>query len=208
MSGKSSKLFRKFALNMKKVLTTLLTALLLSACAEQEKPIDHSGIIQNVRSANKVVFASMAITKTVKSERTAWYKVGKRIAVYSYDTHLRAYIDLSKLAADDLEFDDEARTVRVHMPPIEVEEAGRDMELKREYENIGLMRTELDSRERAEMKEKAAADLKRELAGDSTFRRQLTAAAEQKARAYIESLFAAEGYTADVTFPLQITQPQ
>lgn len=189
---------------MKKAVITLFAALLLNACAEPEKPIDHTGIIQDVRAANKVVFASMAITKTVKSERTAWYKVGKRIAVYSYDTHLRAYIDLSRLTADDLEFDDETRTVRVHMPPIEIEEAGRDMELKREYENIGLMRTELDSRERAEMKEKAAKDLKRELAGDSPFRRQLTAAAEQKARAYMESLFAAQGYTADITFPVKI----
>ena len=54
----------------------MCATMLLCSCS---KP-DHSALLEEIKSADKMVFASMAITKTVKSERTAWYKVGKRIA--------------------------------------------------------------------------------------------------------------------------------
>ena len=171
-------------------------AALLCSCS---KP-DSNALYQEIKSADKMVFATMAITKTVKSERTAWYKVGKRIAVYSYNTYMRAYIDLSELQIDDITVDEDAKTVKITLPPIVTELAGRDMPMRKEYENIGLLRSDLDSKERAEMKEKANASLKKELESNSAFSQQLTEAAKRKARKYFESIFEADGYTASVDF--------
>ena len=77
-------------------------------------------LYEEIRQVNHMEFASLAVTKTVKNERTDWYKIGKRIAVYSYDTHLKAYIDMNMLAPDDLEFDEYHKTVSVTLPPVQI----------------------------------------------------------------------------------------
>ena len=157
-------------------------------------------LYQEIKSADKMVFASMAITKTAKLQSEDWYKLGKRIAVYSYDSYMRAYIDLSELKMEDIVFNDDERTVTVNLPPIITEITGRDMELHKEYENIGLLRSEIDSKERALIKEMANSSFKKEVEGNATFRKQLTDEAKRKARYYFEAIFDAYGYTANIYF--------
>ena len=171
----------------------------LMACSRAQAP-DHTGMYEEIRHVNKMEFASMAVTKTVKTERSDWYKVGKRIAVYSFDTYLKAYIDMYEFDMEDMEFDEENKTVKVTLPPVKVEIAGRDMEMKKEYENVGLFRTEIDSKERAKMKEKASSDLMKELEGDPEYKQRLDETARRKARSYFESLFKNAGYTAFIRF--------
>lgn len=54
--------------------------LMLGACSKTGQP-DHTGIYQEIKSGDKMVFASMAITKTARMESADWYTIGKRIAV-------------------------------------------------------------------------------------------------------------------------------
>ena len=186
---------------MRHLLIILLTVIpvLLAGCSKTPVP-DHTDLYEEIRRVNRMEFASLAVTKTVKTERTDWYKVGKRIAVYSYDTYLKAFIDLNLMAPDDMEFDEENKTVRITLPPVRIEIAGRDMEMKKEYENVGLLRTEITSQERARMKEKANEELKRELAGNPEYKQRLNEAARRKARSYFESLLRDAGYTAYIRF--------
>lgn len=164
------------------------------------KAPDHSDMVEEIRSADKMVFASMSITKTAKLESNEWYKIGKRIAVYSYDSYMRAYIDLSALGPDDFMFDEDAKTVSVTLPPVETEVTGRDMQMRKEYENIGLLRSDLDAKERAEIKEEANRSFRKEVEENPAFREQLADAARRKAREYFETIFAADGYRATVGF--------
>lgn len=184
---------------MKQYLIGAVGLLILSGCARTEQP-DHTGIYQEIKSGDKMVFASMAITKTARMESADWYTIGKRIAVYSYDSYMRAYIDLSAMQMDDIVYDEDTKTVRVTLPPVRTEIAGRDMEMRKEYENIGPLRSNLDSKERAEIKEKANASFKKEVEDNPEFKRQLVDAARRKARKYFETLFEANGYTASVDF--------
>lgn len=182
-----------------RVFSILPAILLLFACSK--KPVtDHTQLYEEIRQVNRMEFASLAVTKTVKTERTDWYKIGKRIAVYSYDTHLKAFIDLNLIAPDDLEFDEENKTVRVTLPPVQIETAGRDMQMRKEYENVGMFRTEITAQERAEMKEKANAQLKKELEGNPEYKQRLDQSARQKARSYFETLFLNAGYTPFIRF--------
>ena len=182
-----------------RVIPILLALPFLFACSEKAAP-DHTQLYEEIRQVNRMEFASLAVTKTVKTERTDWYKVGKRIAVYSYDTYLKAYIDINLLAPEDIEFDEENTTVMVTLPPIQVEIAGRDMEMKKEYENVGIFRTEITSQERARMKEKANTELKKELEGNPEYKQRLEQTARQKARSYFETLFRNAGYTPSIRF--------
>uniref|UniRef100_UPI00257231CA DUF4230 domain-containing protein n=1 Tax=Duncaniella freteri TaxID=2530391 RepID=UPI00257231CA len=117
-----------------------------------------------------------------------------------YHTYMHAYIDMSALSDDDISFDDKAGTVHITLPPIVTEISGRDMELRKEYDNIGLFRDSIDARERAELKELANTSLKKELQENKAFTSQLTDAAKHKARQYFESLFGEKGYSAVIDF--------
>lgn len=181
---------------MKQLIFCLLGLLTLGSCNKT----DNAGLYQEMKSVDKIVFASMAITKTAIMESSDWYTIGKRIAAYSYDTYMHAYVDLSALQMDDLVFDEDAKTVKVTLPPVMTEITGRDMEMRKEYENIGLMRSDLDSKERAEIKEKANASFKTEVEENRMFKQQLTDAAKRKARKYFETIFEANGYTASIDF--------
>lgn len=186
---------------MRKTILALLNILLMAAaCSRNDDVSNYTELYDEIKSVDKMVFASMAITKTAKSERNDWYKIGKRIAVYSYDSYLRAYIDLSALQLDDLVFDKEAKTVKVTLPPITTEVTGRDIHMRKEYENIGLLRSDLDSKERAQIKETANASFRKEIEENPLFKRRLTEEAQRNARKYFETLLEANGYTASIEF--------
>ena len=184
----------------------LLIGIFLFACSKDQAP-DHTQLYEEIRHVNRMEFASLAVTKTVKTERTDWYKVGKRIAVYSYDTHLKAFIDMNLLAPEDLSFDEENKTVVVTLPPVQIEIAGRDMEMRKEYENVGMFRTEISSQERAKMKEKANEELMMELKGNPEYKQRLEHTARQKARSYFETLFRNAGYHSVIRFSDETTTP-
>lgn len=186
---------------MRPISIKILIALtiLSGGCTKKQAP-DHSLLYEEIRQVNRMEFASLAVTKTVKTERTDWYKVGKRIAVYSYDTYLKAFIDLNLLAPDDIEFDEENKTVRVTLPPVQIEVAGRDMQMRKEYENVGMFRTNVSSEERAKMKEKANAELLKEIQGNPEYKQKLDQTARQKARSYFDTIFRNAGYTPFIRF--------
>lgn len=142
----------------------------------------------------KIEFATMTVTKTVTTERSAWYKIGDRIAVYSFDVYLRAFIDMDKLQPSDISVDQKNKVITVNLPPVQSEIAGRSEELKEVYENIGLFRSRPDSRERASLKEKAGEDFRKEFSTNPVFRRELESTALRKAHAYFEALGEAAGY--------------
>lgn len=179
-----------------KILLVLMSMLAMVSCSKN----DNTELYQEIKSVDKMVFATMAITKTAKMESSGWYTVGKRIAVYSYDSYMRAYIDLSALQMDDLVFDEKNKTVKVTLPPVVTEITGRDMEMRKEYENIGMLRQDLDSKERAEIKEQANRSFKEEVEENPMFKEQLTEAAKRKARKYFEAIFEANGYTPSIDF--------
>lgn len=190
------------------LLATAVSVMSLTSCGNGSKSDSQETdrmpatveLYQELKSVDKMVFASMSITKSVQMQSDAWYKVGKRIAVYSYDSYMRAYIDMSQLQESDMVFDEVNHTVQITLPPVTTEVTGRDMTMRKEYENIGLFRSELDSKERAEMKEKANESFVREVQRNPQFRKQLTEAAQRKARKYFEALCESAGYVASITF--------
>lgn len=159
---------------------------------------------QEARRSGKMEFATLKLTKTVTTERTAWYKVGSRVAAYSYDIWLRAYVDFDELDEEDITVDETTRTVTIQLPPVEVDVAGRSAELRKEYEHIGVFRSKPDSRERAKLKEIANADFEKELQSDPEYVRRLRETAARKSRAWFEALGEARGYRVEFTEPMSI----
>lgn len=192
-----------------------LCLLLLSvACGRDDD--SRRVFLSEVRSVDKLVLAQMTISKmatiddlslenadglkqTVEALGDA-VKIGSRKGAYSYDTYMRAYIDMSTFTESDVDIDPQSKTITMSLPPVQTELVGRDPAIREDHYRVTGLRSAIDSRERAAVKEKMNAALKKEIDTNPAFRDRLVEQARAKARAYFASLGEAEGYSVTVNF--------
>ena len=198
---------------------TLAAGSLLTGCQlldGMKETAEQRNYLSEVKSVNKLVLAQMTISKMATIDDIDLskadgmkqmaaglmdaVKVGNRKAAYSYDTYLKAYVDLSSLTPDDLKVDDATKTITLTLPPVQTEFAGRDMEIREDHYRVSGLRSEIDAKERAEIKEKMNTALKQEVEEKSEFRSRLEAEARTKADAYFKALLGSDGYNVIVNF--------
>lgn len=169
-----------------------------------------------VKSVNKLVLAQMTVSKMatiddinlsdaegLKQTAAALLdavKLGNRKAAYSYDTYLRAFIDLSTLTPEDIKVDESDKNITLTLPTVTTEYLGRDMEIREDHYRVTGLRSEIDARERAEIKEQMNTVLKEEVERKPMFRDKLVNEAKAKAQTYFSSLLGKDGYTVTVKF--------
>ena len=199
---------------MKKVLTKYVfdvVLMVLAACGRKEEPVDVYSRLQNV---SRLELSRMTVGKVGMISDPAFgdargiigkaeamldaVKVGKRIGVYSYDTYLTAYIDLSELSADDIDIDREAGTAHVILPPVRVMVDGREPQLHEEHYRVTGLRSSITPEERAALKAQMAREVKKELSNSKSSADALKASAEAKAKAWFTQLLENWGYEAQV----------
>ena len=199
----------------------LIPALLLSlpaaglwSCAEEEQR--DNVLFSEVKSVDKLILALMTVCKMaiiddiplseaegLKQTSAALLdalKLGKRKAAYSYDTYLRAYIDLSNLTPDDVKVDESTKTITLSLPPVTTEYLGRNMEIREDHYRVTGLRSEIDVDERAALKEQMNTVLKNEVKNKPMFRNKLVTEAKAKAEAYFSSMLGKDGYKVIINF--------
>ncbi|MEZ3559086.1 MAG: DUF4230 domain-containing protein [Duncaniella sp.] len=199
----------------------LIPALLLSlpaaglwSCAEEEQR--DNVLFSEVKSVDKLILARMTVSKMatiddiplseaegLKQTSAALLdalKLGKRKAAYSYDTYLRAYIDLSNLTPDDVKVDESTKTITLSLPPVTTEYLGRNMEIREDHYRVTGLRSEIDVDERAALKEQMNTVLKNEVKNKPMFRNKLVTEAKAKAEAYFSSMLGKDGYKVIINF--------
>lgn len=178
---------------------------------EQPEPTDYYSI---VRSADKLVLAEMTINKIAtvedlrlrdaKGGRQTWeallnkVKIGNRKAAYSYNTYLRAYIDMAEFTPSDIDVDTASKVMRIRLPEIHTEFAGRDVEVTEAHYRVTGLRSDIRPEERAQVKEAVNESLRREVEERSGFRDRVKATARTKALAYFTALAEENGFTAEI----------
>ncbi|ROT19975.1 DUF4230 domain-containing protein [Muribaculaceae bacterium Isolate-110 (HZI)] len=203
------------------ILHHLIPALLLClpaaglwSCAGEEQR--DNVLFSEVKSVDKLILARMTVSKMatiddiplseaegLKQTSAALLdalKLGKRKAAYSYDTYLRAYIDLSNLTPDDVKVDENTKTVTLSLPPVMTEYLGRDMEIREDHYRVTGLRSEIDAAERAALKEQMNTVLKNEVKNKPMFRDKLVTEAKAKAEAYFSSMLGKDGYKVIINF--------
>lgn len=194
----------------------LMTASLLSGCAKQEPQQEPRSMFTEIRSVNKLVLGRMAISKMatiddlkldeakgMKQTTAALLdavKLGSRKGAYSYSTYLRAYIDLNELRPEDVAVNEETHTVMLTLPPVRTEFLGRDVQIREDHYRVTGLRSNIDERERAALKEKMNERLKAEVEQKPIYKEKLTTQARAKAAAYFQSLLGKDGYSVTVNF--------
>lgn len=197
---------------LSKLILSALLVSMASACTNNTEMVLRS----EIKDCGKLVLAEMSIRKVGKikdkpvSESTGLksfamslvdaVKPGDRVAVYSYDTYLRAYVDLTQLADEDIEINENSRTLTLTLPPMTTEFAGRDFEFNEEHYRVSGLRSDVSVEERAELKEKMSASLRKEIEADRMFVNTVSRAAQEKADAYFKAFLAPYGYQVTVKF--------
>lgn len=198
---------------MRKLFLIPLVALLAACSGGNER---QNLYYSEVKSVNKLVLAQMSISKMATIDDisldeakgakqtlaalTDAVKIGDRKAAYSYDTYMRAFVDLTNLQLEDVEVNESAKTVTLTLPAIETEFQGRDMGIREDHYRVTGMRSEIDAKERAEIKEKMNTALKEEVEKKPEFRDRLIKTAQAKANTYFSSLLGEEGWSVNVKF--------
>lgn len=199
-----------------RILPSIIAAAILLAGCSQRQPEPKVTPYEELHDTERLCLAEMAVGKVGKISdqrlRDATsiaqgidaalnhLKIGDRVAIYSFDTYIAAYLDLSQLRPDDVTVDEKTRTCHVTLPPIEIECLGRDMKLQEEHYRVTGLRSQISPEERAALKEEMSRAVAAEIAGDRSLRDRLTETARAKARSFVSLLLAEQGYTTTVDF--------
>lgn len=202
-----------------RLLSFIISLVFLSGCQylnNNEEAKQQRNYLSEVKSVNKLLLAQMTISKMASIDDIDFnkadgmkqlaaglmdaVKVGDRKAAYSYDTYLRAFLDLSSLTAEDVKVDDANKTITLTLPPVQTEFAGRDLEIREDHYRVSGLRSHIDPKERAEIKEKINTALKKEVEEKSEFRSRLEAEGRMKADTYFKALLGTDGYNVIVNF--------
>lgn len=200
-------------MNFRFITSVLLACMLLAGCNRDNASLR---FYSEIKSVDKLILARMTISKmetidditlseakNIKETADALIntvKIGDRIAVYSYDTYLRAYIDMSELTPADVRVDEDSHTISVTLPAIKTEFEGRDLPIRENHYRVTGLRSNINAKERATIKEQMNESLKEEVRRNPAFQNHVKAEARRKAIAYFESLLSGAGYTADISF--------
>ena len=162
-------------------------------------------LFSELRDMQSLVLAEMSLNKVgeISDEGATGVaavvnslKIGKRVAVYSYNTYLEAYMDLSELTAADVAVDGRGRFAKL---VLRTRFVGRDMEVVEEHYRVSGLRSDVSPRERSQLKELMNASLKKEVEGNDEYRRMLTEQARAKAVGFFTALLRGRGYECEVS---------
>ena len=126
--------------------------------------------------------------------------MGDRIAAYSFQTYIEAYIDLGQLRDQDVEVDEKRKLIKLTLPPVQTRYIGRDLGVKEEHYRVSLLRSEITAKERAMLKDKMSKALKKDVEGNAEYRSLLVKEAQAKARGFFTILLHSYGYDSEISF--------
>lgn len=194
---------------MRKTFSSLIYLLFVSISlisCRQEKEIN---VFHDLQDVNNLVLAEMSLNKVgVISDDGAKgidafinsFKIGDRVAAYSYQTYIEASIDLSELREEDITVDNERRLVKITLPKIQTRYIGRDLGVKEEHYRVTRARSEITAKERAELKEKMSRSLKEDIRNNEGYHDLLVTEAKKKARGFLTIMLRDRGYDCEISF--------
>lgn len=206
---------------MKKIFTYIFVLAAISAlsgCTHSDSIEKDASLsfYENIRDVDHLVLAQMTVSKmaTVQDARLSEakgpeqtmeaiidaVKIGDRVAVYSYDTYLESYIDLSEMNGDDISVDESSKHVKITLPKIHTRYSGRDAGIREEHYRVSGLRSDIDPKERAALKERMNKSLLQEMESNKEYTSRMEMKARQSAENFFTDFFAQRGYTVSINF--------
>lgn len=190
--------------------------LAICSCSPKEPEPSSASMLNELREVQKIYFAEMTVGKVAKIDDTSLseattlqqkvkavidkLKIGDRVAIYSYDTYIGAYVDLGELQPGDIELDRDSDIIKIKLPAVRTEIIGRAFPLTEEHYRVTGLRSGIGAEERAELKQKMGMQLRKEVERDARAIEELKRTARGKAVSFLNAMMADLGYEAQITF--------
>lgn len=205
--------------NIGMMLAGVLAAVALAGCDKKEAaPAEPTPevLLERVEGIDRLTLAQMRITKMatiddIKLDEAEGarqvtaaiidaLKIGDRKAAYSYDTYLTAYVDLDELRPGDITVDTAAKRIGITLPRPRTQYSGRDSQIREDHYRVTGLRSAISAEERAALKEKMNAHLKKEVSENTEFSRMLTDNARRRGESFFKELLSEQGYEVEVNW--------
>lgn len=143
----------KFKEMKKSILLTVIGMTLLSSCAKQVSLKDKMDTkAQELTEMAELGTVEYTITKIVKAEDIAWYKIGDRKILFSCKAVLKAGIDLSEFSRQNVEINEETKSIKVTLPPAKLLSLNMPPEeTKLAYQKVSILRDDFSAEERTKL---------------------------------------------------------
>jgi hypothetical protein len=167
--------------------------ILLIAC-KREPPVRET--VLQLRDLTELATTEYTLTKVVKaSDDQTWYKMGERRILISCKAVVKAGVDLSELKDSDLKVNGDGISMR--LPPAKVLSMDiRPEDIKTEFQEVGMFRSEFTAEERNRLMQQAEARIREQVPETGILR-----TAEANASLVLGNLLQRMGYkTVDIGF--------
>ena len=182
----------------------LLVSILIFCCqACGKKNLEQKQEILAIKEMSDLATVEYVVTKIIRaSDDKTWYKFGDRKILMSCKASLKAGIDFSKISESDISIF--GKEISLQLPHARLLSLNiRPEDLKVEYQDIGLLRTEFSSQERDQL----AAQAQKQIEG-SAEALGILQTSENNAALFITNLLRQMGYEkVNVSFGTQSNQP-
>ena len=129
----------------------IAVALWFSSCTnEQEKKLDEA--MEKTIACSELGTVEYTITKLIKANDNAFYKLGDRKIIFSCRTTMKAGIDLKEFTKENAKITDGGKSVTITLPQPKVLSFNMAAEdIKLEYSKISGLRTDFNTDERNDL---------------------------------------------------------
>ena len=170
----------------------LLTALMLSGCAERVPEDTTQREIEAISQMRELSLVEYRVRKIVKAnDEGEWYKIGDRKILLSCTAYLKAGIDLSGFSAENVDINRLDGSVTVTVPHAKL--LSLDMpasEIREEYDHVTMLRHSFSAEERNALLRQGEKQIRSSVPSLGILEK-----AEENARRFFESVFTKMGFT-------------
>lgn len=170
----------------------LLTALMLSGCAERVPEDTTQREIEAISRMRELSLVEYRVRKIVKAnDEGEWYKIGDRKILLSCTAYLKAGIDLSGFSAENVDINRLDGSVTVTVPHAKL--LSLDMpasEIREEYDHVTMLRHSFSAEERNALLRQGEKQIRSSVPSLGILEK-----AEENARRFFESVFTKMGFT-------------
>ena len=169
------------------LLIAVVVAGLLTSCTSLEDRVKQQ--IKSMDGMSQLGTVEYTITKVVKVDHDAFYKLGERKILFSCRSYMKAGIDLADFSADDITVNHRDNSVTVELPQPKVLSFNMPVEeAKLVYESVSGLRSEFTTDDRMNFLKQGEENIMADIDNLGILKD-----AEKNATLFFESLFAQLG---------------
>ena len=144
------------------LLYSILPCLFLFSCSKTDDSL--SGKVemrvQQMSEKSEISTVEYTITKVIKADDNAWYKIGDRKILFTCTAYLKAGVDLNNFSMESIQIDEGKKSVVITLPHAELQSINIPPDkVKLAYRRVGVLRKDFTAEERNALVRQGEADI-------------------------------------------------